>query len=443
MGLATIVSLRMLGLFMIYPILILYVGKIPGATEITMGVAFGAYALMQGILQIPFGMLSDRYGRKRVIIVGLSLFVLGSVIAALADNVWELILGRTIQGAGAVAGAVMALTADLTREETRTKALAFIGMTIGIAVMTGLIIGPILDQLIGLSGIFWLTAGLAVVGILVLIYIVPNPEDSHFHRDTEPVPNQIKRILKDPQLMRFNIGILLLHTIFAACFMAFPLIIRDYFHLGLKQSWWIYVPTLALSVAIMLPMIIIGEKYRRMKQMFIFSIFLIAVVEVGLFASYDNPTLVFFMMIVFFGGFNFLEAALPSLVSKVAPVDSRGTAMGVYSTMQYLGISLGGFLGGIVLTYYKIPGIFVFCAILAGIWLLIAINMAPPRYLRNQLLNIGIVTESEAQKLAMQLTAVQGVAEVVVMAAEGVAYLKVDSHALDEEKLYAFSVSDA
>jgi len=441
-SLAAIIALRMLGLFMIFPVLILYQGQLEGATEFTIGVAIAIYGLTQAVLQIPFGMLSDRYGRKPVIVGGLSLFVLGSVVAACSSSIWGIIAGRVLQGGGAIAAAVLALTADLTREEVRTKSLAIIGMSIGLAVTLAFILGPVLNRLIGLSGIFWVTAALALSGILIVLYFVPTPESSHFHRDTEPVPEQFVKVIKDAQLMRLNLGILLLHAIFAACVpLAFPLILQQVFKLHSHHHWWVYIPVLSLSVLIMVPMIIIGEKFRRMKQVFIAAVLLVMAVELGFYMSYTHQVLVFLLMVLFFSAFNFLEAALPSLVSKTAPPESKGTAMGVYSTTQYFGTFVGGSLGGWVLSVYRIPGIFVFCMLLSGVWLLAALTMKNPRYLTTQLLNVGVVSESEARQLVMQLTAVQGVAEAVVMADEGVAYLKVDAKALDEQALFAYSKS--
>ncbi len=461
LSLASIIALRMFGLFMIFPVMSLYIGVLPGATPSTVGFAIGAYALTQGFLQIPFGMLSDHWGRKPVIFLGLTLFALGSIVAAMSHSIWGMIAGRILQGCGAVSAAVMALTADLTREETRTKALATIGMSIGAAVMLALVLGPVLNKIIGINGIFWITSGIALSGMAILFWLVPDPKDSHFHRDTEPVPGQFRRVLSNLQLMRLNAGIFSLHAIFAACFLVFPLLLKNVFLLESHQHWWVYIPVMALSVLIMVPMIIAGERYRRMKQMFVSAVILIIIATFGLYNMVNNWVAIALLMILFFGAFNFLEAALPSLVSKTAPPEAKGTAMGVYATTQYFGTFLGAYGGGLVLQHYRmpaitenvdrvkeqlvmaqIPSVFVFCIIIAVLWLLVTLSMESPRYLTTQLLNVGKMSDTDAQNLAMKLTAVQGVAEAVVIGAEGVAYLKVDSKALDEEKLFEFSVSE-
>jgi len=461
LSLASIIALRMFGLFMIFPVMSLYIGVIPGATPATVGFAVGAYALTQGFLQIPFGMLSDHWGRKPVIFLGLALFALGSVVAAMSDTIWGMIAGRIIQGCGAVSAAVMALTADLTREETRTKALATIGMSIGTAVMLALVLGPILNKIIGLNGIFWITSGIALSGMALLYWVVPNPTDSHFHRDTEPVPGQFGRVLRNPQLMRLNVGIFCLHAVFAACFLVFPLLLKSVFELDSHQHWWVYIPVMALSMIIMVPMIIAGERYRKMKQVFVAAVGLVIVSTFGLYHMVASWLPIALLMILFFGAFNFLEAALPSLVSKTAPPEAKGTAMGVYSTTQYFGTFLGAFGGGLVLHNFtlpvglfwpeiveeklilqQIPSVFVFCIIIGILWLFVTLSMESPRYLSTQLLNVGQMSEADSRNLAMKLTAVQGVAEAVVIADEGVAYLKVDNKALDEASLFEYSISE-
>jgi len=452
-SLASIVALRMFGLFMIFPILSLYIGKIEGATAQTVGIAIGIYGLTQGLLQIPYGMLSDRYGRRPLIIIGLVLFIIGSIVAAMSDSIWGIILGRVIQGSGAIAAVIMALTADLTREEVRTKAMAIIGATIGMAILSSFVVGPFLNEKIGIFGIFWVTAFLAGIGLLLIIFVVPKPERLSFHRDTETIPGQIKKVFANNQLNRINVGIFFLHSIFAACFVVFPIIFTKIFTFEAHYYGLVYLAALASSMLIMVPMIIVGERFRQMKKMFLLSIVLLIFVQWALSSSASNllapteenrlqVTVIFsILLVVFFGAFNFLEAALPSLVAKLASPENKGTAMGVYSSFQYLGTFKGGILGGTVYTFYGLSGVFSYCLLSALVWFVFAVTMQSPRYLRNQLLNIGKIEESEVNKMVLKLTSVKGVAEAVVIANEGVAYLKVDSKALDEDALFAYSKS--
>jgi MFS family permease len=469
-SLALIISSRMLGLFMIFPILSLYIPpskisvafelmpgavseavwgsltgheSILGATPTTVGIAIGIYGLTQGLLQIPFGLISDRFGRKPVIVLGLLLFIFGSMVAAMSTSIWGVIIGRVIQGGGAVAAVIMALTADLTREETRTKALAIIGMTIGLGIMVALIIGPILDRWIGIFNIFWITAALATFGLLLILFVVPTPKRIEIHRDAETVPRQMKRVLSNAQLMRFNGGIFILHAIFAASFLVFPLLIKDITGLEREHHGWLYLPVLAASLLLMGPLMIIGERFRKMKQVFLFAIIALVVAEISFRQLHLDTFTLVATLILFFGVFNFLEAALPSLISKTSSPEDKGTAMGVFSSSQYFGTFAGGVLGGIVLDYFGFPGVFLLCTVLLGVWLLFAVSMKHPRYLVTRTLRVGPVTESEAKKLIIQLTSVQGVAEAILEPDEEVAYLKVDQKALDEEALEQYSIEPA
>lgn len=436
-SLAGIFSLRMLGMFMILPVFALYAAKLEGATPALMGLAIGAYGMTQAILQIPFGLLSDRFGRKPVIAAGLLLFALGSVVAALSTSIYGIILGRAIQGSGAIAAAVMALAADLTREEQRTKAMAIIGMSIGFSFSLALVAGPILDHWIGLSGIFWLTGVLACLGIAVLYLIVPQPQLSRVHRDAEPVPAQFLAVLKDAQLLRLNYGILSLHLILTATFTVLPLILRDHLGMASAQHWHLYLPVLLLSVAAMVPFIILAERRRRMKQVFLGGIAVVALAEFGMAFWHVSFVSIALLLFLFYVGFNLLEASLPSLVSKMAPSDSKGTAMGFYSSSQFLGAFIGGAAGGWLQGRFGIGGVLVFCGTVAMIWLLVAASMRSPRYLTTRLLQVGVIDAQHARTLAQRFTQVRGVAEAVVIGEEGVAYLKVDNHALDEQALEA------
>ena len=442
-SLATIFSLRMLGLFMILPVFALHADDYRGATPSLMGLAIGAYGMTQALLQIPFGLLSDRFGRKRVIAAGLLLFVAGSVLAALADSIWMVIAGRALQGAGAIAAAVMALAADLTREEHRTKAMAIIGMSIGLSFSLSLVLGPVLDAWLGIAGIFWLTALLALGGLGALAVLVPDPMTSRVHRDAEPVPAQFLRVLRDPQLLRLDLGILTLHMILTASFVVLPLVLRDELGLASDRHWWLYLPVLLASVLVMVPFIIHAERKRRVKPVFLGAIVALLVAELGLAEFHQSLVGVVLFLFVFYVGFNILEATLPSLISKTAPPDSKGTAMGFYSSAQFLGAFLGGLLGGLIHQHFSTTAVFAACALAGVLWLLVAVSMRSPRYLETRLLAVPGVSRADVPALIRKLTAVQGVAEVVVVVEEGVAYLKVDRHALDEVALEAAAAACA
>ncbi len=436
-ALAGIYSLRMLGLFLILPVFSLYGDRLEGATPALIGLAIGAYGITQALLQIPFGLLSDRIGRKPVIAGGLLLFALGSVVAANSHDIWGVILGRALQGSGAIAAAVMALAADLTREEHRTKAMAIIGISIGMSFSLALVAGPVVDHWIGLHGIFWLTAVLALAGIGILFLLVPNPERSSVHRDAEPVPAQFRRVLTDGQLLRLDFGILSLHSILTASFVALPLILRDHLGVPSNHHWWVYLPVMALSVVGMVPLVIQAEGKRRMKPVFVLSVALVGIAELWLALWHDSLASVALALFVLYVGFNVLEATLPSLISKMAPPDSKGTAMGFYSSSQFLGAFIGGAGGGALLGAFGERGVFLFCAAVAVLWALVALGMRPPRYLSSRLVPVGEVDSHQARQLAECFSQVPGVAEAVVVAEEGVAYLKVDTRALDEQALGA------
>ncbi|MEI2773765.1 MAG: MFS transporter [Candidatus Competibacter sp.] len=429
--LAGVFSLRMLGLFMILPVFALYAEHLRGNTPALAGLAIGIYGFSQALFQIPFGFLSDHYGRKRIIYIGLLIFAAGSMVAALADSIYGVILGRALQGGGAVSAAVMALAADLTREEHRIKVMATIGVTIGLSFAASMILGPVLNSWIGVPGIFWLTSLFALLGIAVVRFQVPDPVSSRVHRDAEPVASQFGRVLLDGQLLRLNFGIFTLHLLLTATFVAVPLALRDA-GLPSNQHWEIYLLALLFSMAAMVPLIIVAEKYRQLKAVFVGAILTLAATEFGLLNLHDTVLEIAALLLVFFSAFNLLEATLPSLIAKMAPPDAKGTAMGIYSSSQFLGAFAGGAIGGWLRGLLGLKGVFAFTTFGAIAWLLVAWNMANPRYLSSYLLNVGDLDEVEAQLLASRLSEVQGVAEAVVVAAEGVAYLKVDRHVLDE-----------
>jgi len=442
-SMAGIYALRMLGLFMILPVFALYAEELQGATPALAGLAIGIYGMTQALLQIPFGLVSDKIGRKPVIIFGLLVFALGSTVAASADTIAMVIVGRALQGAGAIAAAVMALTADLIREEHRVKAMAMIGMSIGASFALAMVLGPVLNTWIGVPGIFWLTAVLAVGGIAVIVLIVPTPAVSRVHRDAEAVPGQFTAVLRDPQLLRLDLGIFCLHLILTASFVVLPLALRDVAGLPAARHWELYLPVLVMSLPMAIPFILQAEKHRRMKQVFVGAVAVIAVAEAGLSVLHGSVLSIALLLFVFYSAFNLLEAILPSLIAKVAPPDRKGTAMGVYSSSQFFGAFVGGSVGGLLHGRYGLGAVFLFCCAVALLWLLAATTMKSPRYLGTRVLRIGPQDAASAHKLAAQITAVRGVAEAVVIAEDQVAYLKIDQQALDETALKTFAVPGA
>jgi MFS family permease len=434
-AIASIIALRMIGLFLILPVFALYAEQLDATTPFLVGVAIGIYGLTQASLQIPFGMLSDRIGRKIVITVGLLIFALGSIVAAMATDIIWVIIGRALQGGGAVAATLLALTADLTREEHRTKAMAMIGFIIGLSFILALSLGPVLAYWIGVNGIFWFTAGLALIAILILHTIVPTPQYSHFHRDTEPVWSQLGLILRDMQLMRLNIGIFILHCMLTAIFVVIPLILAK--QLPLSQHWMLYFPIMLLSFISIIPLIILGEKKHHLKFIFVLAVVLLIIAQLGL-ASWHNYFVPLVMLLfIFFVAFNLLEASLPSLVSKIAPAQYKGSAMGVYSTAQFFGAFVGGISGGWLHYQYNDIMVFTFCAILALIWFILAITMQNPRYLSPHFLHVGELEQQQAINLTQKLLQIKGVAEAVIIIEDQVAYLKIDKDCLDFDLLEA------
>ncbi len=436
-SLALIYAFRMLGLFMIMPVFALHAEQLPEATPFLAGLALGIYGFTQALLQIPFGMLSDRIGRKPVIVAGLVIFALGSLVAAQADSIYGIIFGRALQGSGAIAAALMALAADLSREEHRTKMMALIGASIGVAFAAAMVLGPVLNQWIGISGIFAGTAVLALVGIAILYLVVPDPLRTHFHSDAQLQSGALVEVLKDGQLLRLDTGIFVLHFALMCVFLVMPLELRDTANLAAADHWKLYLPVFALSLVIMLPFVIIAERNHKMKQVFLCAIATAAFAVTGFIYSSDLTTLAL-SLVLFFAGFNLLEASLPSLISKTARATQKGTAMGVYSSSQFMGTFCGGVVGGAVHGYWGVDGLYFTVIVVLLLWLLLASGMRQPRYLSTYLLNVGVQNESEIPGLTRDLAAVAGVAEVSVIADEGVAYLKVEKHVLDDKKLLSF-----
>jgi len=377
-GLAGIFGLRMLGMFIVLPVLALYAETLPGGRDHALvGLALGAYGLTQAVLQIPFGWASDRWGRKPVIVAGLVVFALGSFIAAWAPTIAWTIVGRTVQGAGAISAAVIALAADLTRDSVRTRAMAAIGMTIGATFAISLVLGPALTAVIGVPGVFALTGALALSAIALLHRAVPDPEAMPPRHDTA---TQWKRVLADRELLRLNYGIFALHAALMALFVQVPFMLRDN-GVAPARHWLVYLPVLVASVVLMWPALRQADHPGRGKPVFVGAVAVLFVGQALLAVAGASLAVTLVALVVFFTAFNLLESTLPSLVSKFAPAALKGTAVGVYSSVQFFGTFVGAAAGGWLSQWHGAFAVFGFCLVLTALWLAVSATMAaPPAY---------------------------------------------------------------
>ena len=431
-GLAAIFGLRMLGMFLILPVFALYAEHLPGGNNHTLvGLTLGMYGLTQALLMIPFGMASDRIGRKKVIIFGLILFAIGSFVAASATDIYWTIFGRAIQGSGAISAAITAMLADLTREEHRTKAMALIGSTIGLTFAASMVAGPALNHLFGVPGIFAMTGVLALAAIWVVKVWVPDPLVSHFHADAQANPARLKDVLKNGQLLRLDFGIFSLHAAQMAMFVVVPVALKNS---GLPpvDHWMVYLPVLLGSFLLIVPAIIYGEKRGKLKPVFISAVALMLLAQLALAFGIGHLWSIVGALFLYFAAFNLLEASLPSLISKLAPVSAKGTAMGVYNTAQALGLFFGGVVGGWLAQHVGFHAVFLFCVVLMAAWLVASLSMTAPPAIKTRMFRVGTMPADQAELLKTQLAGVAGVVEAMVLAEEGVAMLKVSIKGWDE-----------
>ena len=431
-SLALVYALRMLGLFMILPVFSLHAHDYAGATPLLIGLAIGIYGLTQGLFQLPFGFLSDRFGRKTVIVGGLLIFCVGSGLAAEAETIEQVIAGRALQGLGAIAAAVMALAADLTREEVRLRIMAAIGMSIGASFMLSMILGPIIAAGYGLRMLFWITAGLAILGILVIVFVTPNPARQGFHRDAQVSLRDIGRVAGDIELLKLGLGVFVLHLVLAATFVVFPLVLQQNLQVDEALHWRTYLPVFLLSILLLVPMIIVAEKFRKSQQVFAVAVVMLALAELGL-AWSDSYIAVFSMLVLFFGAFNFLEAVMPTTVSRIAPADMKGTAMGLFSSAQFIGAFAGGLLGGILLGAGDYAATCLSLGGILGVWFLIALTMKAPRNLASKIVSLRDLDAQGLERFVEQASNIEGVHEVSVYETDRVAYLKVEKDFDDSE----------
>ncbi|GAA0296137.1 MFS transporter [Psychrosphaera haliotis] len=429
-SLASVFAIRMLGLFMLMPIMAIYGQSLEGVSPLWIGLAIGAYGLTQAAFQIPMGWLSDKYGRRRIIVLGLVIFAIGSVIAGLAEDIVTVTIGRAIQGMGAIASAVLALAADVTREEQRPKVMAVIGMCIGLSFSVALVLGPMVAESFGLSGVFYLTAVLAIVGIVVVLTLVPNSVTKAKSGEITASSSQLFTMMCNRQLLRLDFGVLVLHLMMTSMFIAIPVLFSNSGFL-VSDHWVAYLPILLLSFVFMVPMLIIAAKKGQEKQFFLVAIVMLIMASVGLAIQTDFTTIIA-MLFVFFIGFNFLEASLPAHVSRISPAGQKGTAMGVYSSSQFLGAFFGGITGGYVAETFGFSYLFASNAALALLWFVFASGMVLPISSKRVSIPFEFSNTANAERLIEQICQCAGVVEATLVEDENRIYLKVDKQSYDQ-----------
>ncbi|MGP1929815.1 MAG: MFS transporter [Arsenophonus sp. ER-BJ3-MAG3] len=432
-GLGMVFALRILGMFMILPILVTYGSVLKNANELLIGMAIGIYGVSQVIFQIPFGLMSDRFGRKQLIIIGLLISITGSLVAAITDSIFGVIIGRALQGAGAVSSTIMALLSDLTREQNRTKAMAFMGVSFGITFSISIIISPIITHAIGLHGLFWGISLLTFCAVLITSFIVPDSQYHIIDHETHFIKNSIQKIINNTQLIKINLSILFLHSLLISNFIALPLIIKNS-GFEVNQHWKIYLITLFISFIIVLPFIIYAEKNRRIKQILLLFIFILFISQLIFCFSNQQFWLILIGLQLFFIAFNIMEVLLPSLVSKESPIRYKGTSMAIYSTSQFIGVALGGILGGWFLQLNGVFLIFISGLMLSTCWFFIILKMYKPNYTNNIRL---ILPEqiNDINLLKIKLVNEPGVYEVILDLKSLSAFIKIDKKIITQKQL--------
>ncbi len=435
-SLASVFGLRMLGLFMILPVFAIYGTHLEGYSPIWLGLAIGAYGLTQALLQIPMGILSDKFGRKPVILFGLVIFVIGSIVAATATSIYGVVLGRAIQGMGAIASAILALAADLTREEQRPKVMATIGMFIGVSFMVAMILGPIVAEFSGLSGLFWFIVVLTILAILMIQFMVPDSINRAPRGDNVALPTKLISLLGNAQLARLNFGVFALHMAMTACFVVIPRLLVE-IDFPLEQHWQLYLPVLLGSFFFMLPFMIIGMKKKIENQMFAAAVLLLTISLFFLWYVGNNFWAISGLMFAFFVSFNYLEATMPAFLSRIAPAGLKGTAMGMYSSSQFFGAFLGGALGGLIESVSPEQDVFLAMSLVVLVWFVVALTMKPLKKSKSYSFATSFTDEQHADTVAEQLITMPGVFEATILYSEAVAYLKVDDKTVDLNKIKA------
>lgn len=439
-SLSLVYATRMMGLFLLLPVMSILGQDLVGATPLLIGLALGVYGLCQAILQIPFGLLSDRFGRKPVIYFGILLLVIGSLIAAASDSIWGVIFGRALQGAGAISAAVMALAADLSRDNQRTKMMAIIGASIGLSFIVSIMLGPVLMRHMGLTGIFLVIALSGVLAALLVRFMVPEPELQARHgsqvrnRDFSVTLGELGTIISNPQLRRLNIGILILHLLITATFVCVPLGLLQR-EIPVAEHWLVYLTACCASLLIMVPLIGLSEKGWGTRRVMMVSIIGLACAEFLIGVTGNSWWFIVLSIMLFFGFLNVLESMLPSLVSRIAPVASRGSAMGVYSTSQFFGAFLGGVLGGWMVGSLGLQNAHLVLGLLCLLWLFAITGLKEPVRTSNYQLSLDRLSARQYPQLEQRLRDFPGVVDVSFTEGEPVAYLKIIRKQFDEQAL--------
>ena len=365
-----VMAIRMLGLFMLFPVMSVYAGDYESATPFLIGIAIGIYGLTQAIFQIPFGYLSDRFGRKPILLVGLLVFLFGSIMAANTSNIIIVVIGRAFQGGGAISAVLMAFLADSVSEDNRAKANAFVGFQIGVAFMLSLLIGPIISSRVGLSGLFWVIALLSLIAMLIVLSLKHTKSITYYKLSLKAFKENFTK-----ELLALDFSIFSLHLILAAGFIVMPLLIMENQIVSMIDNWQLYLPAALLSFLGMIPLIIISEKFKKTKYILLISILLLISSQIIFFSLNLNFKVFLITLTIFFVAFNTVEALLPSLLSRTASASKRGLAMGIFSTSQFLGTFIGGAIGGFIYDIYNLNSVFLFTIFVAIIWWLLILFM--------------------------------------------------------------------
>ncbi len=433
--LSLIVALRFFGLFIVLSVLSSYAKELPGGTAFLAGIALGGYALTQALLQVPFGVMSDKFGRKKTLLFGLLLFAFGSAVAAMADNIYILLLGRFLQGAGAIGSVVTAMIADQVREDERAHAMAIMGMVIAMSFAAAMIIGPIVAGYWSVSALFWLTAALALTALLILFTAVPEPPHIEHHYSEEEA--KIKEVFKDKDLVRMYITFLFHSSTMAIAFFLIPILMKSKFDMTRMDYWKVYLPAVIFGIIAMGPAAVLGEKYGKGKEVFVASVlFIIAAFAMMGFSS--NFWIFAAGATFFFIGFNMFEPLLQSFVAKFAKVHQKGAALGVANTFSYVGIFLGGAIGGWIYGHYHEQGVATAVIVLSLFWIAWIVSMRNPALRKNLFLSTDTFDENKL----LTLKNVEGINDFYTNKTEKLMVIKYEDAIIDEDTIRGMLIKE-